>query len=323
MVDPGGISDVALQVAPRWCWYGRARLLDFAVLSVPEGEDAEPIRRNGRLIHHALIEPGMLVVALLAIALAAIFWVWSSLPSVLELRFEPKTAVAGTPVTVSWKAPHASSVELRVNQTPAGAITPSDGDYAITVVPTGTVTIDLEARHPLGFLSFLDDKKEIAIFAVTPTSTPAPIANPTSAQPEGATATTATATLQVPREPPTIIVTPTMTPTATILPTSTPTPTPPICQRGVPFGLQVEGLAGTPFLVYFDKRVVTGGSIKSDGKASVWLVVGDEIDNVQHSIVVRARGDAKATPFPIHTLDGRDELTSFYCVVPANVNRFP
>jgi hypothetical protein len=81
-----------------------------------------------------------------------------------------------------------------------------------------------------------------------------------------------------------------------LAPTDTPTPIPDsqlICFPGQPVVLNGEGPARAPYLVYFGQRVVSGGSVSSNGRFAATLIIGPERAGV-YTIAVRVRGTSKA-----------------------------
>jgi hypothetical protein len=114
----------------------------------------------------------------------------------------------------------------------------------------------------------------------TPTLTPTP--TPTSL-------TTAATLAPSPNQP-----TPTIEPQL-LEPTETPTAIPDsalICFPGQPLVVAGDGPARAAFLVYFGQRVVSGGSVTSNGRFATTLIIGRERAGV-YSITVRVRGTAK------------------------------
>nr|PZN33977.1 MAG: hypothetical protein DIU80_03135 [Chloroflexota bacterium] len=96
----------------------------------------------------------------------------------------------------------------------------------------------------------------------------------------------------------------TAAPAATPQPTETPTKQGAIeCTPGVPLTVSGEGPPYAPVLLYFDRRVVGGGSVKADGSFTLPLVIGSERAG-DHEISVRLRGSTEV-------------LTEFTCTVPA------
>ncbi len=94
---------------------------------------------------------------------------------------------------------------------------------------------------------------------------------------------------------------PTTTPAA---PTSTPTLSNELtCVPGIAVEITGEGSPRAPFLLYFNQRAVSGGSIEPDGRFSIPLVVGDERAG-EYQVVVRVRGT-------------RQILRQLTCTVPA------
>jgi len=115
----------------------------------------------------------------------------------------------------------------------------------------------------------------------TPTLTPTPTAT---------NSTTAATLAPSPIQP-----TPSVEPQQ-LAPTDTPTTIPEselICFPGQPLVLSGEGPARAPFLVYFGQRVVSGGSVSSNGRFATTLIIGPERAGV-YSIAVRVRGTSKA-----------------------------
>jgi hypothetical protein len=86
---------------------------------------------------------------------------------------------------------------------------------------------------------------------------------------------------------------PTDTPEATEEPTFTPTPTDELaCAPGQPIVISGSGPPRAPFLLYFDQRAVSGGSIEPDGHFLITLVVGNERAGI-YPVVVRVRGSSQ------------------------------
>lgn len=93
--------------------------------------------------------------------------------------------------------------------------------------------------------------------------------------------------------------------TATSQGTATPTldPNTRACAPGDTVAISGEGPANAGFLVYFDGRVVSGGTVRRDGRFEVGLTVGAERGG-NYPVEVRVRGT-------------RTVLTKFICQVPA------
>ncbi|NOK62388.1 MAG: hypothetical protein GFH23_1086664n12 [Chloroflexi bacterium AL-N1] len=113
---------------------------------------------------------------------------------------------------------------------------------------------------------------------------------------------------------------PTPEPTRGIAPTSVPneptlepeitiTPTPSselTCVPGQPVDIVGEGPPRSGFLLYFDERVVSGGSIEPDGTFAISIIVGDEQGGT-YPVVVRERGTFR-------------DLLELTCIVPVNAS---
>jgi hypothetical protein len=83
--------------------------------------------------------------------------------------------------------------------------------------------------------------------------------------------------------------------TQPLVPTETPTAIPSdtlTCYPGQPLVLTGDGPPRTPFLVYFDQRVVSGGSVTSSGRFATTLMIGREHAGV-YQIAVRVRGTSQ------------------------------
>jgi len=86
---------------------------------------------------------------------------------------------------------------------------------------------------------------------------------------------------------------PTDTPEASATPTFTPTPTDKLdCAPGLPIVISGTGPPRAPFLLYFDQRAVSGGSVEPDGHFLITLVVGNERAGV-YTVAVRVRGSSQ------------------------------
>jgi hypothetical protein len=80
-----------------------------------------------------------------------------------------------------------------------------------------------------------------------------------------------------------------------LAPTETPTAMPDdalICFPGQPLVITGDGPARAAFLVYFDQRVVSGGSVAPNGRFATTLIVGRERAGV-YPVTVRVRGTAQ------------------------------
>jgi hypothetical protein len=116
----------------------------------------------------------------------------------------------------------------------------------------------------------------------TPTVTRTPVLSPTSV--------TGVATLAPSPIQPTPIPTPQQ-----LAPTETPTVIPDdalTCFPGQPLVITGDGPARAAFLVYFDQRAVSGGSVTSSGRFATTLIVGHERAGV-YPVTVRVRGTAQ------------------------------
>lgn len=142
--------------------------------------------------------------------------------------------------------------------------------------------------------------------SVTPGSTTPTTRTITSGSTTPTTRTTTPGTTAPVTRTTTSAATSTLSPTATSSPTSpaaspqptsapaapTPTPTPSnelVCPPGVAVEIAGEGPPRAPFLLYFNQRAVSGGSVEPDGRFSIPLVVGDERAG-EYQVVVRVRG---------------------------------
>jgi hypothetical protein len=79
-------------------------------------------------------------------------------------------------------------------------------------------------------------------------------------------------------------------------PTETPTAIPNdtlTCFPGQPLVITGDGPPRAPFLVYFGQRVVSGGSVASNGRFATTLMIGRERAGV-YQIAVRVRGSSQA-----------------------------
>jgi hypothetical protein len=143
-------------------------------------------------------------------------------------------------------------------KTAAALITPSPGTTTTTTTSTTTPGVG------------------------TPTVTPTPTVSPTSFP-------TAAALIPSPVQP-----TPIPDPQR-LAPTETPTVIPDgtlICFPGQPLVITGDGPPRAAFLVYFDQRAVSGGSVSSTGRFATTLIVGPERAGV-YPITVRVRGTSK------------------------------
>jgi serine/threonine protein kinase len=129
----------------------------------------------------------------------------------------------------------------------------------------------------------------------TPTLTPTPTATPTLEPTLIPTPILPTPVPPTPVPPP---------PTPIPPPTATPTPTPPgeSCVAGVPYKIVGRGPPKAPFLLYFGKRVVSGGTVGEDGSFEIELRVGDERPGL-YPVTVRLR-------------ETNQTLRQFNCLVP-------
>lgn len=76
-----------------------------------------------------------------------------------------------------------------------------------------------------------------------------------------------------------------------------------VCAPGTTVDISGQGPAKAGFLVYFDDRVVSGGTVRRDGRFDISLVVGNEGEG-SYPVEVRVRGT-------------RTVLAEFTCRVPA------
>lgn len=130
----------------------------------------------------------------------------------------------------------------------------------------------------------------------TATSTTTPITTTvTAGTATTTTATTATTTVTASPSPttdsPTTSTADSTQPTATLAgPTPTPTPSNDLtCLPGVPIEITGDGPPRAPFLLYFNQRAVSGGSVEPDGRFAIPLVVGNERPG-NYEVIVRVRG---------------------------------
>ncbi|MEM8529769.1 MAG: hypothetical protein AAGF95_02945 [Chloroflexota bacterium] len=137
----------------------------------------------------------------------------------------------------------------------------------------------------------------------TETSEPAQTSTPDGEEP----------TVETPsptQEPTTVRATSTSAPNEpTAIPEATVTPTPSselTCVPGQPVDVVGEGPPRSGFLLYFDERVVSGGSIESDGTFAISIIVGDERAGT-YPVIVRERGTFR-------------DLLELTCIVPVNAS---
>lgn len=104
-----------------------------------------------------------------------------------------------------------------------------------------------------------------------------------------------------PADPNTGGISPTATTTATASPTGeatpgTPTPTPQgnvlTCVPGETVTITGQGPTNAGFLLYFDERIVSGGTVRADGTFAIGLRVGNEAAG-RYLVEVRERGNRK------------------------------
>ena len=143
-------------------------------------------------------------------------------------------------------------------------------------------------------------------------STATPTRTDESATDEGATAQ-ASASATESDTPPDQAEPPIDTPEASATPTFTPTPANDLeCSPGQPITISGEGPPRAPFLLYFDQRAVSGGSVEPDGRFTITLVVGSERAGA-YEVTVRVRGGTQVlrrltcsvpptTPTPLPTV---------------------
>ena len=155
------------------------------------------------------------------------------------------------------------------------------------------------------------------------TAYPLPAASTTITPTVASTVTTRTVQPTVVQATPTAILRPTansaVTPTTVVVPTAMRTPTPPLtrasaptpiaddstrsCLPAVPVTISGDGPANAGFLVVFNQRIVSGGTVRSNGKYSIDLIIGNEAAGT-YPVEVRVRGS-------------RQLLTAFTCQVNA------
>ena len=142
-----------------------------------------------------------------------------------------------------------------------------------------TETAETETREPAQ--TRVPDSEEPTTETASPTPEPtAARTNPTSAPDE-------------PTEIPDVTVTPTPSNELT-------------CVPGQPVDIIGEGPPRSGFLLYFDERVVSGGSIEPDGTFAISVIVGDEQEGT-YPVVVRERGTFR-------------DLLELTCIVPVNAS---
>ena len=155
------------------------------------------------------------------------------------------------------------------------------------------------------------------------TAYPLPAASTTITPTVASTVTTRTAQPTTVQTTPTATLRPTtnsaVTPTVTLAPTVVRTPTPPLtranaatpitddssrsCVPAVPVIISGGGPANAGFLVVFNQRIVSGGTVRSNGTYSIDLIIGNEAAGT-YPVEVRVRGS-------------RQLLAAFTCQVPA------
>ena len=257
-LEPGGSVKLNLVVRPnRVRWFGISQQHRFTVQSKSDGE-AEPQTAGAQFEQAALISRWMiiLVVVLLLGGLAGL-WLWYR-PNISALSSDPPAPVLGQPFVISWQVTNAPTVELRVNGTVVAI--PPNASRQIFSGFASPPDIRLVARN----IAYGQDSRSLLVNMIspTPTATPIPTPRPTAIATPVPLPPTPTSTL-IPSPSPVL-------PSSTPAPTNTPT-SQTLCRASDFTILRGDGPPLTAFLVYFDERVVGGGTTDRNGQFSVTL----------------------------------------------------
>jgi serine/threonine protein kinase len=108
-------------------WFGSARPRPFKIRSVPVDHEAQV--HEAMFMQAPVIPTWALIVA--PLVLAALFLIVPKIakPNIKNISIEPETADTGEPITVSWKASRAKSIDI---QPVKPGIMASDGSYVIS-----------------------------------------------------------------------------------------------------------------------------------------------------------------------------------------------
>lgn len=116
-VSPGQQLSVDLQVRPsRKRWVGSSRLNGVTVTARSTMVPTVAASSQVQLEQRPATSPGALLVILLFLVLAVGWWLnMPKPPAITGLQLSQSESVVGQPVTITWRAEHATSVDILVN----------------------------------------------------------------------------------------------------------------------------------------------------------------------------------------------------------------
>ena len=315
-IQPGDSEQVALTAARPLRIVGGAQPYSLT-FRARGNEKAEPLIGSAQFIQRGLIP--VWLPPLLLLLLVGLLWYLLRAPTIKTYQISPKDPVEGAPVTVYWEVANARVVELLGVQSTTPLTPTARSIYAYEFSDAASVPENarLVARSLLGRTAEATVQVSAATRTPVPTATPAPPPPTDTPAPPPPTDTPAP-------PPPTDTPAP---PPPTAPPTATPTPLGPPCAPGAAIAIDGQGLPQAGYLVYFNGRAVTGGTIGRDGRFRAVLVIGQEAPGA-YPVVIRLR-DAPRNVLALFTYtvgadgtrslrndSGRPGVEQITCVVP-------
>lgn len=311
-LEPGASFKKKVIVRGQLIPLGSGQQRSFTIYAKPD-KKGDQQSAPAQFVQRALLP--FWVIPLILVGLIALV-AWAIQPPEIVASINPAPQIEGEPATLKWETKNARQVLiLPLNVTAE----PSSGQFAFDNAAAIPADLRVEASTLFG----VQRTAVPTVFVLSPTPLPSPTPIPPTLTPEPTLAPL-----------PTLAPTEVPPPTAPPLPPPTevppPTPTsPPIeqlltisdCRAGVRVIITGSGPAREPYLLFFGRRAVAGGSVAADGRFQTSLLIGKERPGT-YPVTVRQRLSDR--PFLIQTyrLDNNDPVILPPNTVTAPVNIF-
>jgi hypothetical protein len=310
-LEPGAAFKKKMTVRGQLIPLGSGKQSSFTIYAKPD-KKGDQQSAPAQFVQRAVLP--FWVIPLLLLGILA-FVAWAIQPPEITASINPAIQIQGQAATLKWESKNARQVLiLPLNITAE----PASGQFIFENATSIPADLRVEASTLFG----VQRTAVPTIFVITPT--PLPTLTPI---------------------PPTLTPQPSMQPLPTLAPTDVPVPTPlppvppptaappvpptptspPIaqlltisdCRAGVQVIITGSGPAREPYLLFFGRRAVAGGSVAPDGRFQISLLIGQERPGT-YPVTVRQRLSDR--PFQIQTyrLDNNEPI-----VLPPNTLSTP
>ena len=288
-LEPGAAFKKKMIVRGQLIPMGSGQQRSFTIYAKPD-KKGDQQSAPAQFIQRALLPYWVIPVLLVAVVA---FVAWALQPPEITASLNPAPQIQGEPAVLKWEAKNARQVLiLPLNIT----VEPSSGQFPFL----DSTSIPADLRVEASTLFGVQRTAVATVFVLSPTPLP-------TLTPVPPTLTPVPTLTPLPPLPPTAVPTdvppPTAAPQPTLPPTATAAPIGQLltindCRAGVRVIITGSGPAREPYLLFFGRRAVAGGSVAPDGRFQTSLLIGKERPGT-YPVTVRQRLSDR--PFLIQT----------------------